>query len=209
MSSTEDAFFEGGHVGAALRVPSMSDRTNRPKKGAIQMTDQSGPTAHVPLQVSLFSPVLKLMLSAGIPLGPNALVTIRGRKSGVPRTAAVAIIEISGRRWVWAPWGEVHWVRNLRAAGRATIRKRHRTEEVIATELDPAQRVEFFRDIYGPYAQSLPFGATFIRMIDGVDLNHPAEIAVDRRVFELHPVTECGRPGRNSGPDLAYGRRSP
>jgi deazaflavin-dependent oxidoreductase (nitroreductase family) len=157
-------------------------------KGAIQMTDESGPTAHVPLQVSLFSPILKFLLKAGVPLGPNALVTIRGRKSGEPRTAAVAIIEISGRRWVWAPWGEVHWVRNLRAAGRATIRKRHRSEDVTATELDPAQRVEFFRDIYGPYARSLPFGATFVRMIDGVDLNHPDEIAVDRRVFELHPV---------------------
>ena len=152
------------------------------------MTDQSGPTAHVPLQVSLFSPILKLMLSAGIPLGPNALVTIRGRKSGEPRTAAVAIIEISGRRWVWAPWGEVHWVRNLRAAGRATIRKRHRSEDVTATELDQAQRVEFFRDIYGPYARSLPFGATLVRIVDGVDLNHPVDVAVYRRVFELRPV---------------------
>jgi deazaflavin-dependent oxidoreductase (nitroreductase family) len=150
------------------------------------MTDQIDPASRVPLQVRLFSPVLKFMLNAGIPLGPNALVTIRGRRSGEPRTAAVAIIAISGRRWVWAPWGEVNWVRNLRAAGRATISKRHRTEEVTATELDEAQRVEFFRDIYGPFARSLPFGATFVRIIDGVDLDHPAEIAVDRRVFELH-----------------------
>jgi deazaflavin-dependent oxidoreductase (nitroreductase family) len=150
------------------------------------MTDQIDPASRVPLQVRLFSPVLKFMLNAGIPLGPNALVTIRGRRSGEPRTAAVAIIAISGRRWVWAPWGEVNWVRNLRQAGRATISKRHRTEEVTATELDEAQRVEFFRDIYGPFARSLPFGATFVRIIDGVDLDHPAEIAVDRRVFELH-----------------------
>jgi deazaflavin-dependent oxidoreductase (nitroreductase family) len=152
------------------------------------MTDQTGPTSHVPLQVRLFSPLLKLMLKAGIPLGPNALVTIRGRKSGEPRTAAVAIIQISGRRWVWAPWGEVNWVRNLRAAGRASISKRHKIEEVTATELNEDQRVEFFRDIYGPFARSLPFGATFVRIIDGVDLNHPADVAVDRRVFELHAL---------------------
>ncbi|HEY8829396.1 MAG TPA: nitroreductase family deazaflavin-dependent oxidoreductase [Candidatus Limnocylindria bacterium] len=152
------------------------------------MSELTGSVARVPRRVSLFSPILKFLLGAGLPLGPNALVTIRGRKSGLPRTAAVAIIDISGRRWVWAPWGEVHWVRNLRAAGRATIRKRNRTQEVTATELDPEQRVEFFRDIYGPFARSLPFGATFVRIIDGVDLSRPFEVAKDRRVFELHPI---------------------
>ncbi|MDQ6790679.1 MAG: nitroreductase family deazaflavin-dependent oxidoreductase, partial [Candidatus Dormibacteraeota bacterium] len=40
-------------------------------------------------------------------MGPNGLITIRGRKSGLPRTTPVAIIEVSGRRWVWAPWGDV------------------------------------------------------------------------------------------------------
>jgi hypothetical protein len=31
-------------------------------------------------------------------------------------------------------------------------------------------------------------GYWLVRMVDGVDLNHPDEIAVDRRVFELHPL---------------------
>jgi deazaflavin-dependent oxidoreductase (nitroreductase family) len=152
------------------------------------MSDQAGPPAHVPRRVSLFSPVLKAMLGAGVPLGPNGLVTIRGRKSGTPRTAALAIVKIGGRRWVWAPWGEVNWVRNLRAAGRATITVRGRNEEVTATELDQTGRLEFFRDIFGAHVRSLPFGVWFVRMVDGVDLNHPVEVAEDRRVFELHPL---------------------
>ncbi len=102
---------------------------------------------------SLFNPIVKFLLAAGVPLGPNGLVTIRGRKSGLPRTTPVAIIEVSGRRWVWAPWGDVQWVRNLRASGRATITARRREEEVRATELDPTQRVEFFRDVLGPRAR--------------------------------------------------------
>jgi len=125
---------------------------------------------------------------AGVPMGPNRLVTIRGRKSGLPRTAPLAVIEVSGRRWVWAPWGEVQWVRNLRAAGAATIAVRGRQEEVHATELGPAERVEFFRDVLGPLARSIPFGAWFIRIVDGVDINHPVEVAEGRRVFELHPI---------------------
>lgn len=152
------------------------------------MTAFTDNAARVPRSVSIFSPILKALLAAGVPLGFNRLVTIRGRKSGLPRTAAIAVIEVSGRRWVWAPWGDVHWVRNLRAARRATISLRDGDEEVIATELDATERVAFFRDVLGPLARSIPFGRTFIRIVDGVDLNDPVEAAEGRRVFELHRV---------------------
>ena len=115
-------------------------------------------------------------------------MTITGRKSGQPRTTPVAIIEHDGRRWIWAPWGDVHWVRNLRAAGRATITVRRREEEVTATELDRAEREAFFRDVLGPVARSLPGGTWFIRTVDGVDLDDPVEASEGRPVFELRPV---------------------
>ena len=137
---------------------------------------------------SLLNPIAAFLLFIGVPMGPNGLITIRGRKSGRPRTTPVAIIEYAGRRWVWAPWGDVQWVRNLRAAGRATITVRRRQEEVLATELDPTERVGFFRDVLGPLARGVPFGAWFIRTVDGVDLDRPLEAAEGRRVFELHPV---------------------
>jgi deazaflavin-dependent oxidoreductase (nitroreductase family) len=147
-----------------------------------------GASAHIPQRVRIFSPVLKVLLDAGIPLGPNRLVTIRGRKSGLPRTTPLAVIAVGRRRWVWSPWGESQWVRNLRAAGSATIVTRGRTEEVRATELDSTERVEYFRDVLGPLARSMPFGIWFIRIVDGVDLNHPVAAAEGRRVFELHRV---------------------
>jgi len=146
------------------------------------------PLGRVPRRVKLFSPVLKFLLVAGIPLGFNKLVTIRGRKSGLPRTTPLAVIEVGGRRWVWSPWGEVQWVRNLRAAGHATIAARGRTEDVTATELDPTERIEYFRDVLGPLARSIPFGAWFFRIVDGVDLNDPVTVAEGRRVFSLYPA---------------------
>ena len=152
------------------------------------MSERTGRAARVPLRVRLFSPILKRLLAAGVPLGFNRLVTIPGRNSGLPRTTPIAVIEVAGRRWMWAPWGEVHWVRNLRAAGRATVAVRGRKEEVRATELDPTQRIEFFRDVAGPFARGIPFGVWFIRIIDGVDLNRPVEAAEGRPVFELHPI---------------------
>src|SRR5687767_6981964 len=141
------------------------------------MTTQIGKATSAPPWVTVFTPIAKVLLAARVPLGFNGLITIRGRKSGQPRTTPVAIIDVSGRRWVWAPWGDVHWVRNLRAAGRATITVRGRTEEVRATELDPTERVVFFRDTLGPLVRGIPFGVTFIRLIDGVDVRRPVEAA--------------------------------
>jgi hypothetical protein len=37
-----------------------------------------------------FNPIARFLLAAGVPLGPNGLITIRGRKSGLPRTTPVA-----------------------------------------------------------------------------------------------------------------------
>jgi hypothetical protein len=98
------------------------------------------------------------------------------------------VINVEGRRWVWAPWGEAQWVRNLRASGRATVTFRGRRDEVTATELDPTQRTEFFRDVLHPLARSIPFGVAFIRIVDGVDLGDPVAAADGRSVFELHPA---------------------
>ena len=152
------------------------------------MSVRIGSAAGVPWRVSFFGSILKSLLVAGVPIGPNGLVTIRGRKTGLPRTTALAIIEVSGRRWVWSPWGDVQWVRNLRATRRATVTVRHRKEEVRTTELDPAERVVFFRDRLGPLARGIPFGVWFIRIVDGVDLDRPLEAAEGRPVFELHPL---------------------
>jgi deazaflavin-dependent oxidoreductase (nitroreductase family) len=146
------------------------------------------PHLRVPRRVLFFGAILKFLMEAGVPLGPNRLVTIRGRKSGLPRTTPLAVIAVNGRRWVWSPWGESQWVRNLRAVGRATISVRGRTEEVTATELDPAERVEYFRNTLGAFARSIPFGVQFIRIVDGVDVNDPVAAAEGRRVFELHSV---------------------
>jgi deazaflavin-dependent oxidoreductase (nitroreductase family) len=140
-----------------------------------------------------FNPLARFLLRAGVPLGLNGLITVRGRKSGLPRSTPVAIIEVSGRRWIWCPWGDVQWVRNLRAAGRATITVRRREEDVAATELDAVQRVGFFRDVLRPLARGMPFGLWFFRIVDGVDLNDPVAAAEGRRVFELHPMKSTVR----------------
>jgi len=150
------------------------------------MTARITKAASAPRWVTFFGPITTFLLAARVPLGFNGLITIRGRTSGQPRTTPIAIIDVSGRRWVWSPWGEVNWVRNLRAAGGATITVRGHAESVRPTELGPSERVAFFRDVLGPVARGIPFGRAFIRIVDGVDLDDPVKAAEGRCVFELH-----------------------
>ena len=149
------------------------------------MSDRTTNPSRAPRWVTMLTPITRPLLAAGLPLGFNGLITIRGRTTGLPRTTPLAIIDVSGRRWVWSPWGDVHWVRNLRAAGRATITVRGREEDVMATELDATQRQAFFGDVLGPVARAMPQGVRFIRVVDGVDLDDP-HAADGRVVFELH-----------------------
>jgi deazaflavin-dependent oxidoreductase (nitroreductase family) len=143
---------------------------------------------HPPRGINLFNAVAKPLLAAGVPMAFNGLITVPGRKTGIPRTTALAIVNVEGRRWVWSPWGEVNWVQNLRAAGRATVTFRRHEDEVRAVELDPEQRVAFFRDTLTPIARRMRGGMWFIRAFDGVDLRDPIAAAKDRPVFELRPA---------------------
>ena len=143
---------------------------------------------HPPRGINLFNAIAKPLLAAGIPMGFNGLLTVRGRTSGQLRTTPLAIIEVGGRRWVWSPWGEVHWVRNLRAAGQATITVRRREQDVRATELDETARIAFFRETLGPLARSMRGGVWFIRTFDGVDVSDPVAASRGRVAFELEPL---------------------
>ncbi len=144
-------------------------------------------STRVPSWVPFFNPIAKLLLAAGVPMGPNVLITVRGRKSGLPRTTPVAVAENSGRRGLISPFGQVNWVRNLRAAGRATITVGRRKEEVTAVELGPTEAAEFIRDVYVPHARRVPLGLWILRNLDKIDIDNPVEAAKGRPVFELHP----------------------
>jgi deazaflavin-dependent oxidoreductase (nitroreductase family) len=144
----------------------------------------------VPAVVRWSNPITRALLRLGLPMGPNVLMTVRGRTSGEPRTAPIAVAEIDGRRYVIGAYGEVHWVRFLRAAGEADIRMHGRTEHVRAIELDrDGARIFFGRTLPG-YINRFPrFGRWFARALFGLIgpevLSDPDAAAASRPVFEL------------------------
>ena len=95
---------------------------------------------------------VRALLGAGV--GPKAtyLLTVRGRRSGTPRSTPVTLVEANGQRWLVAPYGEVSWVRNARAAGRVTLTRRRRSETVAIVELGPEERAPVLKR----YATQVP-----------------------------------------------------
>lgn len=57
----------------------------------------------------------------GVPLMGASWLEVRGRRSGQPHGLPVNPIAVDGARYLVAPRGDTHWVRNLRAAGECTL----------------------------------------------------------------------------------------
>ena len=103
----------------------------------------------------LANPLARRMITAGMPTGaPNILLTVRGRRSGVPRTVPVSMLELDGRRFVQASYGAAGWAANLRAAGEATITDQGGTVSVQAVELPPEEAAAILRRALQPYRRS-------------------------------------------------------
>jgi len=97
----------------------------------------------------MFNTIVTSLLRAGIKLGNMTLLTVRGRKTGQPRTTPVVIIEQDGQRWVSSPYGEVDWVRNLRAAREATLTRGRSNEKIAVTELSAKEAAAILKQILG------------------------------------------------------------
>jgi deazaflavin-dependent oxidoreductase (nitroreductase family) len=144
--------------------------------------------AHTPGFVRFFGPLATRLLGAGVPMGPNALITVRGRKSGLARTTPVALVVVDGRRWIQAPFGDVNWVRNLRAAGEAKLAVGKRQESVTAIELKPDEAASFYADVLAPYFRRIPAPVRLtMGSVLGIreTLKDPAKAAREHPVFEL------------------------
>lgn len=122
----------------------------------------------------------------GLSLWGSRELTVVGRRSGQPRTTVVNVLELDGERYLVAPRGTTDWVRNIRAAGVASLRVGRRVEHVAATELaDEAKAV-----VLRPYLERWAFEVG--RFFDGVGADASDEelaaIAPKHPVFRLRPV---------------------
>jgi deazaflavin-dependent oxidoreductase (nitroreductase family) len=133
--------------------------------------------------------IIGMFVRAGL-VPSTYLLTTRGHKTGRPLTHPATVVDQDGRRWLVAPYGQVSWVRNARAAGRVTLGRRGDRRDYAVREV-PAEEA-------GPVLKRYVGVATATRPYFGADKDAPVEAFVaeaDRHpVFELLPIDE-DRPG--------------
>jgi deazaflavin-dependent oxidoreductase (nitroreductase family) len=85
----------------------------------------------------LVNRLMQALLRLG--LGPKGhyVLTVPGRKSGKLYSTPVRLVEDGSHRWLVSPYGEVNWVRNVRAARRVTLTRGRQLETVSIVELGP------------------------------------------------------------------------
>ncbi|MFL5664392.1 MAG: nitroreductase family deazaflavin-dependent oxidoreductase [Ktedonobacteraceae bacterium] len=135
-------------------------------------------TSQVPRFVRPGNVLMTALVRAGFKVGLIHLLTVRGRKSGQPRTTPIAVVEQNGKRYLAAPYGIVDWVRNLRAAGEAVLTRGRRSETVIAQELPPSEAGLFLQ---GLIKDSNPFSRYF-------DVTEQSSLEDFERTALSHPV---------------------
>lgn len=86
-------------------------------------------------QVKVINSIMQTLVRLGLGPRHTYLLTVQGRKSGKPYSTPVTIVENAEGRWLVAPYGDMNWVRNARAAGQVTLTRGGRSEKLsIAAE---------------------------------------------------------------------------
>jgi deazaflavin-dependent oxidoreductase (nitroreductase family) len=114
-------------------------------------------------------------------VGYSALLTVKGRKTGVAHTNPVQIVEYHGRRYLIAAYGEVNWVRNLRTSHEASIFHDGKSEVVSASEINPLEAAPILK-------YSLSSHPAYTRSYFQAKSDSPIELFQEDAIH--HPVFE-------------------
>lgn len=116
-------------------------------------------------------------------LGPprTYLLVTRGRTTGRAYRTPVTLVEEHPRRWLVAPYGEVGWVRNARAARRVTIERGRHAETLRLAELGPRESAPILRR----YVREVPITRPYFDAAPDATLDDFAAEAARHPVFEL------------------------
>jgi deazaflavin-dependent oxidoreductase (nitroreductase family) len=122
------------------------------------------------------------MLRANIAPEGYYLLTVKGRKSGLPRSRPVALVEEGDEKWLVAPYGVVNWVHNARAVGKVTLSRGRNAAVYRLEELSLSNRAPILKEYITRYPITRPY---FDTQPDSEVAEFEPE-AQGRPVFKLH-----------------------
>lgn len=133
--------------------------------------------------------LIDALSSAGINrgIGPSQryLLTVVGRRTNAPHTTPVSLVIDGAARYLVAPYGEVGWVRNARAAGVVTLSRRGRSERFSLVPIEAAEAGPILKR----YLKLEPITKPYFNL----SMDAPAEafeaLVATHPVFMLTPAT--------------------
>ena len=126
----------------------------------------------------LVNRAVRALLRVGLGPPRTYLLRVHGRKSRRLLTTPVTLVEDGGRRWLVAPYGDVGWVKNARAAGAVTLTRGRRSETAKITELGPEEAAPVLKR----YVTEVPITRPFF------DATPASDLAAFRAEAPHHPV---------------------
>ena len=160
------------------------------------MSTQADTIPRVSVPIRVVNAIMRRLLPLGVGLTPMVLLTVRGRRTGRPRTTPVGLLVHDGHRYLFSAFGEVNWVRNLRAAGVGIITRGRRRETLRAAELSAEEA--------GLILQSILKSPTFGRVVRPYFPVAPdAPLAAFVHEARRHPVFELGGPAEPTSSESA------
>jgi deazaflavin-dependent oxidoreductase (nitroreductase family) len=132
--------------------------------------------------------VFMTMMKLGVIRGDDGpvVLTVAGRTSGRPRATPITPMVVDGRRYVVGGFPKADWVKNLRAAGEATLTQGRKDTRVNVVEL-PADEA---RPLLRQFPVLVPTGVGFMKRSGLVTEGTPDEfeaLAGRCAVFRFDP----------------------
>ena len=128
----------------------------------------------------LVNAIMGPLARAGVAGRHTYVLTVRGRKTGQPHSTPVVLIE-GEERWLVAPYGEVGWVRNARAAGEVELSRGGRSETLRIAQAMPEQAAAVLQE----YLKRVPVVRPFFDVAPNSPLADFAAQAPRHPVFLL------------------------
>jgi deazaflavin-dependent oxidoreductase (nitroreductase family) len=93
----------------------------------------------------VFNRVVAGLTRLGVSVAGSRVLEVRGRKTGEPRRTPVNPLSFQGARYLVAPRGSTHWVRNIRASREGRLLVGRRAEAFTAVEVPDEEKVPLLR----------------------------------------------------------------
>ena len=125
-------------------------------------------------------------------MGYVGLLTVKGRNTGKARRNPVGLFEHNGHRYLFSTFGDVNWVRNIRAARTVQVKKGLNTRTVVPVELSLNDAAVVLKETITPAFLGLGgkvFGSHFSLKPED-PMEKFVEEAKRHPVFELHKADQ-------------------